>query len=554
MVIEDFTRNLAGAGEPGASGTPAQPRELTIGELAGLTRRNAGLLAFGFAPLLLEFFANLWGRPHYQFFPMALAGAAFLAWSRLKEVSEPCEPGHGALTAALMGMSFCGVAAATALWSPWLASLAAVAGLAGVTWWVGGRERLQAVAPALVLLLTIIPPPLALDTQLMLSLQGLAARWSSRMLDMLGVANLLSGNVIELPRQKLLVAEACSGINSVLFSLAAALFYLMWLRRPVWRILVCLPCIVAAVLLGNVIRITLGGWLEFHRSVDILSGWRHEVAGMVLVVIYLALIASMDQLLEFLGQPLPEPLDAAELPEENPPPGETLRVRRRLEPRWGQAVACAFAVLGVAELGRGWMHHHAQKVAFRMASDSGLRPGAAFTMPEQIGNWKRLNSAVPGHEVETQGIFSHIWHYQRGQAVASVALDYPFRGYHDVTVCYTLQGWRIAREQRQGGQGTNSSMASVAVEMNREPVSQGLLWFSTVDEQGRCMETPAVAHKLLERWNLTGRVEPVSYRVQALMTGYSPPSPAEREAGRQLFDAARKLLVPQILGQMEGKR
>jgi hypothetical protein len=127
------------------------------------------LLAFGFAPLLLEFFANLWGRPHYQFFPMALAGAAFLAWSRLKEVTEPCEPGHGALTAALMGMSFCGVAAATALWSPWLASLAAVAGLAGVTWWVGGRERLRAVTPALVLLLTIIPPPLALDTQLIVT-------------------------------------------------------------------------------------------------------------------------------------------------------------------------------------------------------------------------------------------------------------------------------------------------------------------------------------------------------------------------------------------------
>jgi exosortase len=535
---------------PEAGGAPRKP---SIAERTGLTRRNAGLLAFGFAPLLLEFFANLWGRPHYQFFPMALAGAAFLAWSRLKEVTEPCEPGHGALTAALMGMSFCGVAAATALWSPWLASLAAVAGLAGVTWWVGGRERLRAVTPALVLLLTIIPPPLALDTQLMLYLQGLAARWSSRLLDTLGVIHLPSGNVIELPQQKLLVAEACSGINSVLFTLAAGLFYLMWQRRPVWRILVCLPCVVAGVLLGNVLRITLGGWLEFHRGIDILSGWRHEVAGMVLVVMYLALIASLDQLLEFLGQPLPETLAAPAPLEADSPPEETVRVRRQLTPRWGRVAGCAFALLGVAELGRGWLHHHQQKVEFRMASASGLRAGAAFTLPEQIGNWKRLSTAVPDHRIETQGIFSQIWHYQKGQTVASVALDYPFRGYHDVTVCYTLQGWHITRQQRQAGEGTNSSMALMAVDMNQEPVSHGSLWFSTVDEQGRWMERPVVAHKLLDRWNVTGRMEPVSYRVQALITGYSPPSPAERDAGRQLFEAARKLLAPQILGQMEGK-
>ena len=568
MVIEDFTRTLVGTGETGAPETPARPslppaagapREPTIAERTGLTRRNVALLAFGFTPLLLEFFANLWGRPHYQFFPLALAGAGLLAWSRLKGLPRPFASGQAVWAAALMGVSFCVMTAATVLWSPWLASLAAVLCLAGVAWWIGGGKLLRALVPALVLLLTIIPPPLALDAQLMLYLRGLAARWSSRLLDQFGVIHLLSGNVIELPQRKLLVAEACSGINSVLFTFAVGLFYLVWRRRRVWRFGVCLPGTLAAVLLGNVIRITLGAWLEYRHGIDILSGWRHELAGMVLVAMYLALIVSLDQGLDFLTAPtgldltpLPTPGRRAESAEQL----RTLNLERGSKhnaPRWAQAVACAFALLGLAELARGVLHHQQQKVAFVMASKSALRAGATFTMPEQIGNWKRLNSAVPGHQVETQGIFSQIWHYQRGQTVASVALDYPFRGYHDVTICYTLQGWHITRQERQTGPGTNRSMALMAVAMNKEPVSQGSLWFSTVDEQGHWMETPMVEQRVLDRLKLSGRLEPVSYRVQVLMTGYGPSPPAEQEAARQLFEAARELLVPQLFGQMPPK-
>ena len=426
-------------------------------------------------------------------------------------------------------------------------------GLAGVAWWIGGWKLLRATVPALVLVLTIIPPPLALDAELMLHLRGLAVRWSSRLLDTLGVIHSLSGNVIELPRQKLLVEEACSGINSVLFTLAACLFYLLWRRRSVGRILVCLPCALAGVLLGNVIRITLGAWLEFRQGIDILSGWRHELVGLVLLAMYLALIVSLDELLDFLAHPMWAPAAAPAAPAAAPAPVDTVRVRARLAPRWGWVAGCAFALLGVAGLGRGWLHYHGQKAEFVMAAKSALRAGATFTMPEQIGNWKRLNSAVPLHKVETQGIFSQVWHYQKGETVASVALDYPFRGYHDVTVCYTLQGWRITRQERQAGEGTNGSPPLMEVEMNREPVSQGSLWFSTVDEQGHWLEMPVLERRVLDRWKLSGRIEPASYRVQVLVTGYGPLSPAEREPARQLFEDARKLLAQQLFGQMQRK-
>ena len=89
--------------------------------------------------------------------------------------------------------------------------------------------------------------------------------------------------------------------------------------------------------------------------------------------------------------------------------------------------------------------------------------------------------------------------------------------------------------------------------MNKEPVSQGSLWVSTVDEQGYWLETPVLERRFLDRWKLSGRIERASYRVQVLVSGYSPLSPAEREPARQLFEDARKLLAQQLFGQMQRK-
>src|SRR5947208_154511 len=116
-----------------------------------LTIRNALLFAFGYAPLLALFFANLWGRPHYQFFPLVLAGAGLLAWTRLAEMPRPFEPGRSTLAVTFFLLSFLCLVAGTVVWSPWLGSLAVMVGLVGVIWLAGSTKLLRAMAPALLL-------------------------------------------------------------------------------------------------------------------------------------------------------------------------------------------------------------------------------------------------------------------------------------------------------------------------------------------------------------------------------------------------------------------
>lgn len=536
---------------PQAAGVAPIP---SVEEVTSLSKPQMILLGLGFVPLLAAFFLNLWAKPHYQFFPLALAGAGFLAWTRLKPAARPFAPGDPILILLLMGLSCLILTVATVLWSPWLASLAALFCCLGLAWWMGGWKLLRCLLPAFILVLTVIPPPLGWDTRLTMHLRGLAVRWSSRMLDTLGVIHALSGNIIELPRQKLLVEEACSGINSVLFTAAAALFYTLWRRRSLPRILITVGSTLLLVLMGNVLRITLGAWLRYSHGMDILSGWRHETVGLALFSLYLLSIVSMDCWLSFLTSPVPKSSklapQAAIMAAPIPSAIEVVQAPVRLAPSWAWVAAGVFAVLGLAQLGRGWLDYQQQK-AKRVIPASALRAGATFSMPEKVAEWQRLNSEVPAlHKIETAGVFSQVWHYRRGDTVASVALDYPFRGYHDVTWCYENAGWKVAQRSLVGSGGLSNSPAWMEVRMEKDLITRAGLWLATVDEQGRWQEKPLAERSYLERWNISGRSEPTTYRVQVLVTGYTPLPPAEWEAARRLFEEARQLLAQQLFAQM----
>ena len=524
---------------------------------ARTTAGNGLLFALGYAPLLTLFLINLWGRPHYQFFPLALIGAAFLAWIRLKDVPRPFEPGEPWLTALLLAISFIFLAAATVYWSPWLGSFAALIGLVGLFWRVGGKRLLKGMLPMLLLVLTIIPPPLSADARLIEHLRVLAVAWSSRLLDILGVTHALSGNVIELPGQKLLVDEACSGINSVLITLACCLFFGLWRRRSAIHILLCLASALSFVLLGNLARITIGAWLKFRYGMDILSGAAHEVTGLFLFVSYLAMILSTDQLLVFLTSPVRPQQRPAETPTAAAGAVELKRAPMQIPGSWKRAAAYAFALLGLVDLGLGWVHSQHSK-AQTAQPKSALRQGATFAMPEQVGSWKRLNTEIPPlQKIETRGVFSQVWHYRRGDTLASLAIDYPFQGYHDVTLCYTLRGWDVLQGRFWSGQATNASLPFAEVRMQNHLGLHGALWFSDVDESGRWLPgpglNPSMKESLLQRLKMGSLNDSVTYQIQVLSTGFNPLRPIEREQVQQFFAEARMMLWRQLFEQLQRK-
>jgi len=502
------------------------------------------LIGFGFAPLVLAFFCNLWKQPEYQFFPQALAGAGFLAWSRLGEVPRPLRGGKPTAGGFLLLVSFALLALATILWSPWLGAVAALPAIVAILWLCGGASLLRGMAPALVMLLTIIPPPLGLDARFTLLLRGVATTLSSRLLDLLGVVHCVGGNVIELPGQKLLVEEACSGIHSVLFVTAFCLFFLLWRRRAFWAYLVCLPAALAFVVMGNVFRISLGAWLRYHGGPDLLSGWKHESLSIVLVSIYVLLVLSLDHLLPHAKHP-PVSARAATPPPDISPPAAWKKSTGTIG-LW--MAGCLFGLLGLAGTYRAWEKSKSAPEPLLAATPS-LRGGIQFSMPDHLGDWTRSDPGPPSvSKIETLGLSSIIWTYQRPGMKAVVAFDYPISGYHDVATCYSNAGWNLADKERIVP-GTNPP-PRIEIEMRKEPSIHGTLWFATLNERGQWVDESTLRHDLMGRIEALGVPRETTCRIQLLIVGKGSLNLAEREAATGLFEESAAILSRQMMGRI----
>ncbi|TSA33560.1 MAG: exosortase/archaeosortase family protein [Verrucomicrobiaceae bacterium] len=496
-------------------------------------------MAFGFLPLVGAFFLNLWSQPEYQFFPEALAAAAFFAWTRIREVPRPFASGFPGVTIAVLGISFAILTLGLVIWSPWLGMIAALLAGVAVVWWCGGRPMLQSMIPAFVMLAVIIPPPLGLDVRLGLFLRSVATILSSSTLHLLGVTHSVEGHVIALPGQKLLVEEACSGINSLMFITAFSLFFLLWKRRKLWCYAVVVPAALAMVVIGNVVRITLGAWLRYHGGLDILTGWKHEWLSIILVVAYIALVIALERVLPRGNTKSP---DAPEIQIPGTP-------EKRPSLRWARAAGIVFAILGVIGIFRGWEKLQEGVEPLRMARSS-LKSTATFRMPESIGGWTRLETGPPLlNKIESLGLSTLIWTYETRGMRAVVALDYPISGYHDVEGCYKNAGWVIGRKEHNVPR--TGKPDRIEIEMKKSPDSQGTLWFATMNEQGRRVDEADPDRNFWGRFVNLGAPRETTYRIQLLIVGNQPLDGAGRAAAEELFEKSTDILFPQVLQQLE---
>jgi exosortase len=159
---------------------------------------------------------------------------------------------------------------------------------AGLVWTLLGRPMLGRVKFVLFVLLLAIPLPAILYNQITFPLQLLASKLASALLPLAGVPVLREGNVIQLPAMQLEVAEACSGIRSLMSLFTVAVIYGYFLERKTWRRVVLalssLPIAVAA----NGARIFGTGLCVQYWDPQKAMGFFHEFSGWLMFLVSLA--------------------------------------------------------------------------------------------------------------------------------------------------------------------------------------------------------------------------------------------------------------------------
>lgn len=161
-----------------------------------------------------------------------------------------------------------------------------------------GWPVMRAVLFPWALLVLMIPIPAIIFNQITFPLQLLASNISSTALPLLGVPVLREGNVIILPAMALEVAEACSGIRSLLSLVTLAVMYGYLMETRLWiRVVLVLSAIPIAVA-ANSIRILGTGLLVQYWDPDKALGFFHAFSGWLIFVVSLAMLFAIHKILE----------------------------------------------------------------------------------------------------------------------------------------------------------------------------------------------------------------------------------------------------------------
>jgi exosortase len=185
-----------------------------------------------------------------------------------------------------------------------------IGALAGIVLFMAGAAHLRLLAFPLAFLLLMIPIPAILFNQIALPLQLVASRVGESLMSLAGVPVLREGNVIILATTTLEVAEACSGIRSLisLLSLGIVFGYFMD-ARPGVRTGLALATIPLAIV-TNAMRVAGTGLAAHYWSPAAAEGFFHTFSGWLVFVTAFAMLMLIARLLKIL-LPNPQPAGTA---------------------------------------------------------------------------------------------------------------------------------------------------------------------------------------------------------------------------------------------------
>ena len=160
--------------------------------------------------------------------------------------------------------------------------------IAGLVWTFLGKAMLGRAKFVLFVLLLAIPLPTIVFNQITFPLQLLASRFASGLLPMAGVPVLRDGNIIQLPAMSLEVAEACSGIRSLMSLFTVAVIYGYFLERATWRRVVLAVSSLFIAVTANVARIFGTGLCVQYWDPVKAMGFFHEFSGWLMFLVSLS--------------------------------------------------------------------------------------------------------------------------------------------------------------------------------------------------------------------------------------------------------------------------
>ena len=161
-----------------------------------------------------------------------------------------------------------------------------------------GAAALRRLWFPLLYLAFVFPPPETVVAAVTTPLKMELSRVSIALLDMFGYPIGGEGVRIYVGQYELLVAAACSGLNSLISLTAISLFYIYIRHNSEWQYaVVLLLFIIPVALFSNLLRVLILILLTYHAGEAAAQGFLHDFAGIFMFAVALAAMYLVDEIL-----------------------------------------------------------------------------------------------------------------------------------------------------------------------------------------------------------------------------------------------------------------
>jgi exosortase len=259
-----------------------------------------GLLILCYWPILYRMGVQ-WATDEnmgHGFFVPIMSG--FIAWQRRDDLlAAPRNPNIlGLFVVAFGGLLSVLATLGAELFS---ARVSFVIALFGTILYLGGTRWIKILLFPLLLLLFMIPIPAIIYSALTMKLQTLASELGEFLISAMGIPVLREGNTLKIPSQTLDIAEACSGIRSLMTLLFLSLVVSYFTDRKVWMRWALLFATVPIAIGANGIRVAVTGMLS-EIDTKLASGVYHEIEGYIVYIIALGALLGVHRLINVMAR------------------------------------------------------------------------------------------------------------------------------------------------------------------------------------------------------------------------------------------------------------
>jgi len=284
----------------------ADRSRVAIGAAIGVLLVSA---AFLYRNVVVKLVSDWYNDDNYSHGFLIVPIAAYFAWERRDRLrAARLQPSVLGLVVVLGGLAtlIAGILGAELF----LSRVSMIGVLAGTVLFVLGWQHLRILTLPIAFLLLMVPLPAIIFNQIAFPLQLVASQFGQSTLTLCGIPVLREGNVIILANTTLEVAEACSGIRSLISLLTLGIIYGYFTDSRMWVRTAIAAATIPIAIIANGVRVAGTGIAAHYYGREAATGFFHTFSGWLVFIVAFAMLFAVMRLL-LLVTPQPKPLEVA---------------------------------------------------------------------------------------------------------------------------------------------------------------------------------------------------------------------------------------------------